>query len=292
MVIVNINGGLGNQLFQFTFGKYLSKKLNVPVNYDISIYNCSCLQQKRIFQLDKLFPEIPLVSTSEFQKHFCANKFSGQLKKSFYKHFPSLNNHVLVEAKIHQIIDPSFENDNCYYYGYWQNFKYLSFVEDDLRSGFSNNLVMNNEALKILDKIQSSNSIGIHIRKTDYISNTKNLMKYYPCNDKYYLNAIKYFSKRYTNLRYFIFSDDFEWVEKNLHGINYTAIKGNSAPTDMYLMSRCNHSIISNSTFSWWAAWFNTNSEKIIIIPQRWYNNIANNSLNNFIPDSWIRISS
>ncbi len=104
---------------------------------------------------------------------------------------------------------------------------------------------------------------------------------------------LKLVSEKVPNCNFFIFSDDLDWVKQNLvTGIPTEYIghnKGNEAYLDMQLMSLCKHNIIANSSFSWWAAWLNANAGKIVIAPQKWFNDPSMDT-KDVIPESWIKL--
>ena len=136
----------------------------------------------------------------------------------------------------------------------------------------------------------NSLSISIHIRRGDYLSNTKNSKLYSVCDLKYYKNATEHFTKTYPNPVFYVFSDDIDWAKTNFTGGQFIFISGNRPSEDMYLMSRCRHNIIANSTFSWGAAWLNQNRGKIVIAPINWYRGKLNEYSRNLVPENWIRI--
>jgi hypothetical protein len=143
------------------------------------------------------------------------------------------------------------------------------------------------------DLILNSNSVSLHIRRGDYLSdkNAKEFHGTLPLD--YYYKAMAQLNLLYKDLKVFIFSDDMDWVKANLKLTNECVYvdfnTGENSVFDMYLMSQCKHNIIANSSFSWWGAWLNQNSSKIVIAPQLWF---ADKSLNtkDLIPNSWLKM--
>ena len=143
--------------------------------------------------------------------------------------------------------------------------------------------------------MQNSNSVGIHIRRGDYISNQAAFENHGICSLTYYKTAIGIINSKINNPMYFIFSDDTEWVRNTDFGIkNFEIIDWNiekKSYIDMQLMSYCKHNIIANSTFSWWGAWLNNYSQKIVIAPKNWFSNESRKSESEkIIPKDWIQI--
>jgi hypothetical protein len=104
----------------------------------------------------------------------------------------------------------------------------------------------------------------------------------------YYQKSINLINSRVKDPKYYVFSDDMDWVKKNLIIKNAVYVEGNKGGVDLQLMSLCKHNIIANSTFSWWGAWLNNNPEKIVISPKKWFNDM--NMKNDIIPEDWIKI--
>ena len=149
------------------------------------------------------------------------------------------------------------------------------------------------ENQKVLDKIKSTNSISLHIRRGDYVIKKRYQEVYAECTLDYYKRGVEEITKRYENPTLFIFSDDPDWVKANLK-LDYESVyvdinSGEKSYADMRLMSSCNHNVIANSSFSWWGAWLNNNPEKIVIAPEKWFKDDSINQ-KDVIPESWIRI--
>ena len=108
---------------------------------------------------------------------------------------------------------------------------------------------------------------------------------------EYYKKAIRYVEKNIKNPVFFVFSDDLEWASENLKLSNANFVNINSVGNpemDLVLMSKCNHNIIANSTFSWWGAYLNQNPKKIVIAPKKWMSTFDN--LDDLYPENWLRI--
>jgi hypothetical protein len=137
-------------------------------------------------------------------------------------------------------------------------------------------------------------TVGVHIRRGDYI-NDKHTQKFHGnCGKDYYLEAIKKIKQEKKDITFIFFSDDIDWVKKNFENISSSVLyvdenKDSESWKDMLLMSYCNHQIIANSSFSWWAAWLNANPDKIVIAPQKWYNDETLSHIN-VVPQSWIKL--
>lgn len=292
MIIIKITGGLGNQLFQYSFGKYLSLKFNTELKFDVKTVFNSKNFTNRLIGITDFNVEITLASDNEVKS--CKNFNRGYLariERKLNQKFPLINRNYIVEYPTMKIINELKQNTNYYFDGYWQSYKYLSSIKIILQNEITlKHTYPNKIFIDWLKKIENSQSISIHIRRGDYISIKKNFEHYGICSKKYYENAIHYISSNCTNPIFYIFSDDLKWSKENFIGRQFIFITGNQPSEDMYLMSKCKHNIIANSTFSWWAAWLNQNIEKIVIAPKTWFKESINESTINLIPKAWIRI--
>jgi hypothetical protein len=284
MIVVKLSGGLGNQMFQYAAGKSLSSKLGVSLGLDIRELvkgNTTNEYTFRTFQLNKFLINSEIVpSNPSIFKLFifrCIKKFKkyNELSYSFDNSFFSL------KGNIHLI-------------GYWQSEQYFNNIREELLLDFKLRHSLDKLNKRLEEKIHNSNSVAVHIRRGDYISNSSAAHVHGICSIEYYLNAISYLSNFFDNLKLFVFSDDIAWAKNNLKELNYEIeyVEGNigdDSYIDLYLMSQCNHNIIANSTFSWWSAWLNQNKGKTVIAPKKWFNS---NELkcDDLIPSNWVRL--
>jgi hypothetical protein len=189
-----------------------------------------------------------------------------------------------------------FYGKSIYMSGWFQSYKYLNSISGIILSDFSFKFDIPKSIKNILHDIESSNSVSLHVRRCDFIDSEDGLKLFGAiCTHQYYINAYNYLQLKYSDLRYFIFTDDIEWVKSNITFLeNYfivdTSSENPSDYYDLFLMTRTKHNIIANSTFSWWGAWLNQNPHKIVITPEKW---LGDDSIttNEICPPEWIRMS-
>jgi hypothetical protein len=187
--------------------------------------------------------------------------------------------------------------DQVYLNGYWQCEKYFDAIRTELLNDFTLKYDLLSELhknqLEPIESINRTNSVSVHFRRGDYVSDEITNSFHGTCSIQFYHNAIKLMAKQVQSPHFFLFSDDPEWILKNriINDFPTTVITTSNMHHDMYLMSLCKHNIIANSSFSWWGAWLNRNPEKRIIAPKRWF---AKDELNpqtqDLIPQNWIRL--
>ena len=163
-----------------------------------------------------------------------------------------------------------------YYDGYWQNCEYFNNFKDVILNEFAFKPQLTGKNKEILGKIQEDDTVGIHVRRGDYLNNWKYKGL---CGIEYYAKAISYIQENVSKPKYYLFSDDIEYLAQNivplLKGSEYIIVnwnRGAESYIDMQLMSECNNLIIANSSFSWWAAYLNKRNS-IVIAPEKWSNN-------------------
>lgn len=174
-----------------------------------------------------------------------------------------------------------------YIKGYWQSEKYFADCVDEVRKSFQFSVPTDENNIRAMQEINASNSVSIHIRRGDYLEQNRN----WAIGPDYYNKAIAYMSQKVDSPRFFVFSDDMQWVKDNINIPNATYITWNKAENsfrDMQLMRSCKHNIIANSSFSWWGAWLNDNPDKIVITPDRWFPFFE--GTRDVIPRQWIKI--
>lgn len=290
MIIVKLMGGLGNQMFQYALAKSMYMR-GENVKLDITYYDRIPVgDTKRNYELPIFNCNIPLANRKEIKRYY--NLFQI-LKLKVQRMVPFVKTNIVLEDNTKNEID--FLNiENKYLIGYWQNEIYFKDVRREILEDFSfdENLI-SSETREVLNRIKRVDlAVSIHIRGGDYLDSVNNCIYGNICTEDYYIRACKYFISKYSDVSFFVFSNDMELAKRYLQSIhnNVTFIEANTENNgweDMFLMSNCAHNIIANSTFSWWAAWLNRNRNKEVVAPVRWTLNKSNESI---IPSNWIRM--
>jgi Glycosyl transferase family 11 len=291
VIVVKLMGGLGNQLFQYAAGKALALKHSTQLTLDTSFLNESTqnAHTKRELELQLFFTEYQFCTPKELN----AFKNTSFLKNLVNKFAPlkSINYITLNEDGFGFNIRFFSCPKNTYLNGYWQSERYFISIRNILLKELVIKKELPSNCLPIKTAILESNSVSLHIRRGDYISD-KNANAFHgilPLD--YYYRGITYLNKKYKNLKVFVFSDDIPWAKENLKLLNDCVFVNvnthENSVYDLYLMSICEHNIIANSSFSWWGAWLNQNQHKTVIAPKHWF---AKKNINttDILPNSWI----
>lgn len=259
MIVSKIIGGLGNQMFQWAFAKSLSLELKKDLFLDTSGYYNQNGLTTRTFQLS----------------NFKSLKYS--LWPSFIQNdspWLKINDNFNYDSTINNVK----ANFNLYLDGYWQSEKFFNNHKTEIEKDFCLNNVDTSQY-----NIEPG-SVSLHIRRTDYVA----LSNYHPVQTlSYYKSAIDLIED-YNNL--YVFSDDIKWCKANLNFKKMIFVEGKTNLQDLRLMSLCENNIIANSSFSWWGAWLNKNSNKTVIAPKNWFGPSANLNSSDIIPENWITI--
>lgn len=292
MIVVNLMGGLGNQMFQYALGRKLSMLQQTMLFLDCTFLNTpNPLHIKREYELDIFKIQAKTATVTEL-KEFESIKNNPLIRK-IYQWMPGFFSYHLVTEKGHAF-DPAVLKApiNSWVNGFWQTEKYFSDIADVIRSDFEFKLPSTGLNKTLSEKIRSCESLGIHIRRGDYTN--PDIMAYHGmCSENYYYDALEIIRKKATVQELFIFSDDMEWVNKHLKfDLPTTTIihnTGKNSFEDMRLMSLCKHNIVANSSFSWWGAWLNRNKNKVVIAPKVWIAD-KNTDTKDVVPENWIRL--
>jgi hypothetical protein len=258
MKLIKIKGGLGNQMFQYAYGRTLEIS-GKKIAFDISFFygNKSPNDTDRIFELNNF--------NLETNASFLKEKKENFVKKIYQK---ILNKLGLIDQ-------------------FYQSEKYFKEIDYQIRREFTLKKPISDP------EIENSNSVSVHVRRGDYVNDSKTNQYHGTCSMEYYKKAIAEIKEKYPEVVFYFFSDDIDWVKENFN-IDGEKMKigSNSSLSDceeLILMSKCKHNIIANSSFSWWAAWLNQNPDKIVIAPKKWMNKELG-SRPNITPESWIKI--
>jgi len=293
MNIVHIIGGLGNQMFQYAFAYAYGQNKQCEVKLDITDFDS---YQLRKYELNVFSPSLSIATEAEINSMECKQT---KLWQRVYKKLRQ----ILKKIDTNCYIEPHFYYDktvyalsgDIYFKGYWQSEKYFIKYRDSLLKEFSPQNSLHKDSNIFLQKILKCNSVSVHIRRGDYVSNDQANQMHGTCPVEYYQQAYKLLTKKIDNPYFFIFSDDLEWAKEHLSFMQNTTFVNISEDVpdyeEMILMSRCQHNIIANSSFSWWGAWLNQNPDKIIVAPKIWFKNKEmNENTQDLIPPEWIRL--
>ena len=290
-VITRLNGGLGNQLFQYAAGRALAERLDAPLKLDISEFDTYLLRR---FDLDKLNINAEIATPDELDSFVISpsrsQRYFSRLAISLGFGF---NRIAFKENKFSY--DNTFEKIQypMYLNGYWQSEKYFKPIQDKLRSELGLADGLGEASQGVLNEILQRSAISLHIRRGDYITNPSAAAVHGVCPLEYYYSAIRHICTHVHSPHFFVFSDDPQWAKDNLKisfPVQFVEANGpDRSVEDMWLMKSCNHHIIANSSFSWWAAWLNNKQNKIVISPRIWFLDRKIDT-KDLIPEQWVRI--
>ena len=288
MILTRLIGGLGNQMFQYAAGKRLSELHNTELKLDISPlltgYN-------REYSLD-VFNICAVVATREEIDNF--RRPPSLLSRFLLR--KDMKGQYYTYKEPHFQFDEQFLSlpDNTYLEGYWQSWKYFDDISDLLRRDFSFKSFDTSGIDTVLQQIRDFESVAIHIRLGDYLKNPETNSFHGVCSPEYYDASIEYIVNRVGSPHLFVFSDDISLAKERypFSALPVTYVEGHTGEKshlDMFLMSQCRHFIIANSTFSWWGAWLGSHPGKIVIAPEKWFNDPGIITKDLYLPD-WIQI--
>ncbi len=279
MIISKINGGLGNQMFQYAIAKAIAVKNNDTFKLDINAYETYELHNGYRLNVFNITEDIALKKDIE--------DFKGK-SSLINKILNKLNfNQNIYREKERTIFDKEvFYKNDIYLDGYWQNEKYFIDIRNDILKDFTFKKQNTKVVDSYLENINSSNSVSIHVRRGDYSKHSEIGI----LDISYYKNAIGYIYDKIDNPIFYIFSNDIKWCEDNFNFLENKIFINNTKTEidDMILMRNCKHNIVANSSFSWWSAWLNQNEEKMVIAPKKWMARNPNNY--RWSPSNWIEV--
>lgn len=289
MIITRLKGGLGNQLFQYAAGLMLAKKFNEELKLDVSGFEHPSHMNSdtpRTYQL-KAFAISGGVASKEEAMN--ARNPYGILSR-LWRFF----NQRILKRNVYFDYHPDFFNTyHGYVEGYFQSEKNFKEIENLVRKEFELKKEFESSLfLKEKEGILGKNCISVHIRRGDYVKDSKTQNFHGNCSKEYYEKGMECIQSKVESPTFCFFSDDIEWTKKEFGEKEQYVFISNPELEDyeeMMLMSLCKHHIIANSSFSWWGAWLNQNPNKIVITPQKWLQ-VEPDPQPNILPESWIRM--
>lgn len=266
MIYANLKGGLANILIQMA----AIKSMAIDNDVDCSFPNLDK-------QLDLLNNDMT---------------YNPKIKHAYEYNIMFEHMNVSAPTKELPIIKFPFEyetislpNEDVFVDGFFQSEKYFTHNRVKLLEWFKIPESINEKITNKYSKLLEQRTTGIHVRRGDYVRHPN----HHPVQTReYYLEGIELLKDK-TDL-FIVFSDDIPWCKENLTIPNIVFIENERDYVEIYLMSLCNNNIISNSSFSWWGAWLNTNENKIVIGPKIWFGPAITFVSKDIIPETWIKI--
>jgi hypothetical protein len=292
VIISNVIGGLGNQMFQYAFGRAQALRYGVPLKLDLHEFRTYKLHSG--FLLDKVFtlPAQPASAADRRQVlgwrgHLPMLKMLRRARFAAWRG-PRLLVQDLSEPTASYVRAASAD---CYLLGYWQSENYFAEAAEQVRRDFRfvPELSADNRtwARRILDAM----AVSLHIRRGDYASDPQTRATHGLSPPEYYRRAAAYIAERAPGAQFFVFSDDLAWARESLklpQPHHFVDCNGPATSFhDMRLISLCRHHVIANSSFSWWGAWLCEHAGKMVVAPARW---LAEVLLPDVAPVSWVRL--
>ena len=301
MIIARIIGGLGNQMFQYAFGRRLAQERGVPLKLDVSGFATYALHG---YALERLSVEVVEATRDEIEAltavspRFPENVIPRRFLPRFLRRSRRLNPQHIVEREGFRY-DPSVleRPGSLYLDGYWQSERYFAPIADTIRAEFDVPTPLAGRNAEVAAQIEQATAVSVHVRRGDYADDPKTRAIHGLCSLEYYAAAVQHAAEHLAGggvePRYFVFSDDPAWAAEHL------ALPGepvlvdhNDAATnyeDLRLMSLCDHHVIANSSFSWWGAWLNPSPDKLVVAPAAWVAD-PSKACPDVCPAAWARL--
>ncbi len=291
LVITTLIGGLGNQLFQYAAGRALADRAGVPLKLDVSGFESYALRRYELGTLpiaaslatpDDLAPFGPTAAGQSRLRRLLVGAVASRQAAATHT-----EPHFHYDAGFETLAAPLRLN------GYWQSERYFERLRPQLLAELRPVTPLEPENLETARSIDGATAVSVHVRRGDYVSNSTTNAFHGTCSPGYYRAATAAIAARVSAPHFFVFSDDQAWTQANVTLEGPTTYVSANPPDrgfrDMQLMSRCQHHVIANSSFSWWGAWLNPSPDKIVVAPQRWFAAGANDT-RDLLPAGWIRL--
>jgi hypothetical protein len=287
MFYVTLMGGLGNQLFQYAFGRALSLRSGLELRLSLAFLNDRAPRKgytPRRYELDAFSIAAPTTEreAGALFRPGVLHRIEKRLRPGTRISPRGLGfDPLLLEAV-----------DGAIYEGYFQSERYFADCRPILLHELSPRRPLSPDSEDIARRIDETESVAVHVRRGDYVSNPAVNAAFGLCGLEYYREALDAMAGRLARPVFFFFSDDMEWVKNNLstnaecHYVDHN--RREAAWEDLVLMSRCRNNIVANSTFSWWGAWLNDHPDRMVIAPDPWF--ASGDVGDNIIPSGWKRL--
>jgi hypothetical protein len=289
MVVTQLLGGLGNQLFQYAVGRALAHANGVRLKLDVSAFGTYRL---RPYALKPFKIEADVLTPAE-ARALGVGRPAGAARTVWHR--------LTGRPRIPVVAEASFEFDPavlharppCYLKGYWQSPRYFQHMAELIRSELAVAGPLSDRNRALTEQIRSTVAVSVHVRRGDYVSDSQTNRYHGSCEPDYYREAERLLRARVGDMQLYVFSDDPQWARDNLSFSSPAVIVSHNGPErpeeDLRLMTLCRHHIIANSTFSWWGAWLCPQADKLVVAPKQWFRAAAHRT-GDLLPSDWITL--
>jgi hypothetical protein len=302
LILVRFTGGLGNQMFQYAFAKSIASKNNTELKFDVSLLGGDSNVKDlvvRHFDLDVFLLQEQWASKDEIVK-FNGYDQPNLLQKVKYKIKRFSNKFPLIIQNGHDFNIEQIKGigSSACIIGRWQSEDFFKENSETIKKAFDfSHFTPNTYSKEIVKQMKNGVAVAVQVRRGDYVTHPIYSKQIGALNKQYYLDAIELLTTYLSTgipVTYYFISDDINWCKKNFNFMQNAFFveqekSKNGYVSDLWLLTQAQHSIISNSTFSWWGAYLGETSESIIIAPKNWLRE-KNASSNQFVPARWIKI--
>jgi hypothetical protein len=287
-VIVQLAGGMGNQMFQYSLGRAISLRHKVPLKVDLStlldrtprpgfVFRDYALDVFDIKAQTAVRREVPILHRRYLWGRGAL--LIDQVRREFLAN-PGKERRGGFEPAILQA------GPSVYLAGYWQCPKYFTQIESVIRADFTLRSSLPKSLAEMRNAIALTNSVCVNVRRTDFVNNPVHGI----LDVEYYRRALKLLENNIQSPHVFVFADDLAWCQDNLQFGMPTTFVGNEFAGSKFeykfeLMRACKHFVIPNSTYAWWAAWLSDNPSKRVVAPEQW----LPESISDIVPEEWLR---
>ncbi|MEM8733644.1 MAG: alpha-1,2-fucosyltransferase [Planctomycetota bacterium] len=296
MIVSRIDGGLGNQLFQYAFGWYTAQCHGTDLVLDLSTY---ADQPEHGYLLDRLQIQARVLSQHETSR--LPRRYQPEsVRPPVFQHWSQwpLRKLNLLEPQLSRTKEKPFgfderfltTSDNHYLVGYWQSERFFPGVRKELLQQFQPASI-SEKTTTLAERMLARPSIALHVRRGDYLTNPSAAGIYERLSMDYYRSCLADRLSREPESEVYVFSNDLDWCRQQFDLRQKTIFvdhnDGSTAYEDMLLMSQAQCCVIANSTFSWWGAWLNDRSDRVVYAPSAWFRPETLDGTS-ILPKSWI----
>jgi SAM-dependent methyltransferase len=288
-IIVRFAGGLGNQMFQYAAAKALAKRLDASLKLDLGWYeDPDPGKARRAFCLGRLNVREPLATPLEVKRYRGYTLYGRAVRKLFGRDVRVRVRRVET-ARAYWDVESLRRLKGIFLHGYWQNEAYFADAAEEIRAAFPPRADGSEAALR--KDIEGTNSLALHVRRGDYAADPKLRSRFGTCSISYYEGCLAEARRRLGPLKVFLFSDDLAWAREKLRlppgSVAVSPPQDTDGLAGFDVMRRCRHFIISNSSFSWWAAWLGETAGSLVFAPSPWF--MSGEDDGGIVPARWIR---